>query len=490
MKRIILVLLLLLSASCAKRGLPTGGPEDKTPPTLTLSLPENGETNIPVDARFTLTFSEPVKPTSAERAIFLSPPSGKLTTICRGKQVSITHPPIDKGKTYSLIITDRLADMHGNHLQGNIIITFSTGKTIDTIDVHGRVLAPGRYSILAYRGGKSDIFNRLPDYFSITDTTGSFKMCGLPDRDFVFIALEDKNSNLRLDNGEKVGFFDGEKRCPLNFAPTEPDTTPPKITKAFLYTKKTVALVFSEPVLTGEGFTLKDAYQRLSLDTLFVPIDSIPDHIPPLEGIFDLAGNTLAAETVLVWKETVIEDSIPAFVVAVIPEPKKRITVPDTSFTIIFSKPTETPDISILCDSTNRIKGTVKRISSNRFLFKANSPLPTLSTCKLLVADTSFSFKTAEFNQYGGVLFSSNLTPPYIIVFEGNDTFASCVEHHPKKLHLPGGEYSISAFIDRNGNGRFDKGSFSLPADTPYISDEPITIRPRWTTEDVEFIFK
>jgi len=490
MKRLILILLLLLSVSCGRRGLPPGGPEDKTSPVLILSQPEDGKTNLATDTKLSLTFSEPVNPTSAEKAIFLSPPSGKLTIRCRGKQVSIKHPPLDKGKTYSLIITDRLSDMHRNHLRGNITISFSTGETIDTIDVHGRVLAPGRYSILAYRGEKQDMFGHLPDYFSITDTTGNFKICGLPDRNFVFLALEDKNFNLRLDDGEKIGFFDGEKKCPLNFVPTEPDTTSPRITRAFLYSKKTVALLFSEPVITGEGFTLKDAYQRLSLDTLFVPIDSIADSLPAPDGIFDLAGNLLAVETVSVSKEAVIEDSIPPFVVAVIPEPKKMLIVPDTSFTIILSEPIETVDISILCDSTNRIEGTVEHILSNRFLFKANSPLPPLSSCKLLVADTSFSFKTADFDRYGGILFSSNLTPPYIIVFEGRDTLASFVEHHPKKLPLPGGEYSVFAFIDRNGNGRFDTGSFNLPADIPYISDEPITIRPRWTTEDVEFIFK
>ena len=52
---------------------------------------------------------------------------------------------------------------------------------------------------------------------------------------------------------------------------------------------------------------------------------------------------------------------------------------------------------------------------------------------------------------------------------------------------LPGGEYILQAFIDRNGNKEWDKGK-SLPwtfAEPFYFLPDTIKVRKRWTKEGV-----
>ena len=58
---------------CAVQGPPSGGPVDTIPPAVIETFPSDGETMVPVDLDFLITFSEAMDRTTVESALFISP---------------------------------------------------------------------------------------------------------------------------------------------------------------------------------------------------------------------------------------------------------------------------------------------------------------------------------------------------------------------------------------------------------------------------------
>ncbi|MGB1516593.1 MAG: Ig-like domain-containing protein, partial [Flavobacteriaceae bacterium] len=66
-------LIALLFLQCAKRGNPTGGPEDETPPVLLRAVPKLNATQFSED-RIRLYFDEYVKLNKLKEQLIISPP--------------------------------------------------------------------------------------------------------------------------------------------------------------------------------------------------------------------------------------------------------------------------------------------------------------------------------------------------------------------------------------------------------------------------------
>src|SRR5512143_1145759 len=64
----------LLFLACAQIEPPSGGPEDKTAPTVRGTFPDSGAINVPLADSLVLLFSEPMNRRTVENSFFLSPP--------------------------------------------------------------------------------------------------------------------------------------------------------------------------------------------------------------------------------------------------------------------------------------------------------------------------------------------------------------------------------------------------------------------------------
>lgn len=54
--------------SCAQKGFPPGGPEDRTPPTIVSAFPDSGATGVELGSAMTVLFSEKMNRRSVEAA--------------------------------------------------------------------------------------------------------------------------------------------------------------------------------------------------------------------------------------------------------------------------------------------------------------------------------------------------------------------------------------------------------------------------------------
>ena len=90
LKHYSFLLLVLLLASCANRGIgPQGGPKDETPPEALQSVPENGSVNFKGD-KLEVTFNEYLQLDNVSQHLLMSPPQQTPPDVkVRGKKLIV-----------------------------------------------------------------------------------------------------------------------------------------------------------------------------------------------------------------------------------------------------------------------------------------------------------------------------------------------------------------------------------------------------------------
>ena len=133
---------MIFSHSCANTTTPpSGGPKDTIPPVITEIYPELGMTNVPVKGtKLEVKFNEYVV-VKDPKSLFLSPPLEKAPKFkLKGKGVVIPfESDLDSNKTYTLDLTNAIADNNEGNMFPGFTLVFSTGEKIDSMMVTGLV---------------------------------------------------------------------------------------------------------------------------------------------------------------------------------------------------------------------------------------------------------------------------------------------------------------------------------------------------------------
>ena len=210
---------MMFSYSCANTTTPpSGGPKDTIPPVITEIYPEIGMSNIPRHGtKLEIKFNEYVK-VKDPKSLFLSPPLEKAPKYkLKGKGVVITFEnDLDSNKTYTLDLTDAIADNNEGNLFPGFTLVFSTGETIDSMMVTGIVqdcntLDPIKgATVMLYKDlADSAVFLSRPDAAVKTDDWGFFCLRNVQDTVYRLYAIIDENNNNKYDpETEKVAFVD------------------------------------------------------------------------------------------------------------------------------------------------------------------------------------------------------------------------------------------------------------------------------------------
>ena len=210
---------MIFSHSCANTTTPpSGGPKDTIPPVITEVVPVMGATNVPTKkTKLYLKFNEYVQVKDA-KSLFLSPPLEKSPKYrLKGKGVEISFEgDLDSNKTYTLDVTNAIADNNEGNMFPGFTLVFSTGDRIDSMVVTGLVqdcntLQPLKgATVLLYKDhADSAIFLKRPDAAVKTDDWGFFCLRNIQDTVYRMYALIDENNNNKYDpDAEKVAFID------------------------------------------------------------------------------------------------------------------------------------------------------------------------------------------------------------------------------------------------------------------------------------------
>ena len=210
---------MIFSHSCANTTTPpSGGPKDTIPPVITAVSPYPGSVNVPVHGtKLILEFNEYVT-VKDQKSLFLSPPLEKTPKFkLKGKSVVITfESDLDSNKTYTLDVTNAIADNNEGNWYPGYTLVFSTGNQIDSMVVTGQVLdcntlkpLKGAKVMLYKDHADSAIFLKRPDAAVKTDDWGFFCLRNIQDTLYRVYAIIDENNNNKYDpETEKVAFFD------------------------------------------------------------------------------------------------------------------------------------------------------------------------------------------------------------------------------------------------------------------------------------------
>jgi Bacterial Ig-like domain len=244
----LLSLLIILAGACAKISMPTGGPRDRTPPVVLKTIPEYGAKNFRGKG-ITVTFDEYVKLDNINEKFMVSPPMKKKPRILiKGKSVVVEFAEgLRDSTTYTLYFQDAIRDLNEGNILENYQFVFSTGPVLDSLSVTGNVYnafnldVPEKTMVLLYRNLEDSAVRKLlPDYISLVDSKGYFRINNVSGGKYRLYALTDADNSKNYDNtDEPFAFMNSpvDITSEKNFIPVVKDTTVkknevPKISKS------------------------------------------------------------------------------------------------------------------------------------------------------------------------------------------------------------------------------------------------------------------
>lgn len=215
---IVLVGIVAIFQSCANVGQLKGGAKDTAPPQV---VKEKSTPNLQTNFKkqpIILTFNEWVKLDDAFNQIVVSPPlNERPEVVLKGKKLLFEFPQdevLRENATYTISFGDAIKDITESNPAKSLRFVFSTGNTIDSLVVTGKVVdaitgAPTEGVVLMLYDNLADtvVKKQKPFYFAKTDKEGFAKIENVRPGTFKVFALKDNDLNYLFNQEtEKIGF--------------------------------------------------------------------------------------------------------------------------------------------------------------------------------------------------------------------------------------------------------------------------------------------
>lgn len=209
----------IFSHSCANTTTPpSGGPKDTIPPIVMKMKPAMADTMVKrTKPSIEFTFNEYIQ-VKDPKNLFLSPPQEKPVKFrMKGKTLVLNlENDLDSNQTYTVDISNALADNNEGNPYPGFVLSFSTGNQVDSMYITGiaqdcNSLTPIKGATIMLYKDQSDsaIFKTRPVAAVKTDEWGFFCLRNIEDTVYRVYAITDDNSNNLYDpETEKVAFLD------------------------------------------------------------------------------------------------------------------------------------------------------------------------------------------------------------------------------------------------------------------------------------------
>ena len=190
----VTVCITLFIYSCAAVSPPDGGPEDKIPPELISSYPEEGSLRFK-GGEVKLKFSEYIDEKSIQSAIQISPVLDPPVEIkYNDDEIILLFPEkLLPNQTYVITINRNLKDERKVTIKQSIQIAFSTGDIIDKGEIKGQIYGEENYAVHLWKlknGFVDSIFVTEPLYISEADDSGLFSFKYLSPGEYTLLGLD------------------------------------------------------------------------------------------------------------------------------------------------------------------------------------------------------------------------------------------------------------------------------------------------------------
>ncbi len=494
-----------LFASCAQIGTVSGGDTDVNAPSPLKSTPENASTNFSGN-EISITFDEYFKLVSPAQKIVMIPPHATINISVRKKTLTLSwEDTLNTNTTYSIYLNGAVADI----TEGNDSIyqyVFSTGNELDSIS-YTSFIADARtgdatqdVTLICY-----DSEGRLVS-LGKTHSFGEVSVRYLKPGTYSFIAVEDINNNLEIDNGESVGFPDYRN---LSLDSSMTDSTLIRMFKPKAAPRLRSAK-FISPASVFVGAT-----ETLESSTIFIDGNEIKDNLIQLlerDSVQLFPESITSGHHELVVKSDLFTDTINFRVPRSIDStirisslnnaagiaPSEEVSYKASDRILKIQKDSihlfNVSDSISISDFEVRyeydrlyIKFDRDQIRDVKVTFGKDAVTCSTGTSKPWVNDIVLN----ELRSYGQLMLdhSAYQEPIILELFRGGQLIRAIKVENVKELttvsELPPGDYTINVIVDRNKNGRWDTGDleqFVQPEEIDRYS-EAITVRANWDLE-------
>lgn len=214
----ILTLATLTCIACASIGNPDGGRYDEEPPVVVQCFPKDKSTQND-KKKLSILFNEFVKLENANDKVVVSPPQIEAANVrADGKRIKIDlFDDLLENTTYTIDFSDAIEDNNEGNPMGNYTYSFSTGETIDTMEISGTVLnaedlEPVKGVMVGLYPADSTfsdtLFTTMPmTRVSRTNGSGRFVIKGVKPGKYYAYALKDADGNYIFNQkSEAVGW--------------------------------------------------------------------------------------------------------------------------------------------------------------------------------------------------------------------------------------------------------------------------------------------
>lgn len=229
---LFVLLLVVITYSCANIGTPDGGPYDETPPKFMGGTPQLRAVNVK-SQKFELEFDEFIKLEKPSEKVVISPPQleqPEIKVVGR-KVVGELLDTLKESTTYTIDFSDAIVDNNEGNPMGHFTYTFSTGASIDTMEVSGTVLEASNLEPIKgiqvglHKDLSDSVFTLKPfDRVSRTDSRGHFSIRGVAPGKYRIYALKDGNQNYLFDSKSEMIAFSDSLIIPSSMPSTRQDT--------------------------------------------------------------------------------------------------------------------------------------------------------------------------------------------------------------------------------------------------------------------------
>jgi hypothetical protein len=512
----------LLSASCANRIAPEGGPKDVTPPKLISSQPENFSHSFSGN-EISLQFDENIQLRETDKQILISPlPEEKPEITVNKKLLKLKFKKaLQSHTTYTISFGNAISDIHESNALTGFRFVFSTGTFVDSLSIHGTVtdaftLKPaGEVTVMLYeQPGDSLPYTSLPSYAAQTDASGNFTFENLRASNFKLFALKDKNHNYLYDHPDELIAWTDEpvragdtimhalqliKEVPLKLkllAAASPE--PVKVILAFNKNAE-VELKPKNGTPSWHSYTFNKTGDSLTIWMADTLQDSLNVYLYENNQLFDSVFMALKKPVSVKQRTTGLQPlvvTVPAF------HAGEKI-----SFTVSHPlRQTHHRLIKIKSDSVEAELPSL--IASEGQAFMAAYELMPEKKYELLLLPGAL---TDIYNRSNDtlkiplkILSEKETGSLYVQIKNENDysLLVSLVDEKEQSIrdtvltgrqtavsfqYLSAGVYKLKAVEDSNRNGRWDSGNYlskQKPERVTYFK-EPITIRANWDVEHI-----
>jgi hypothetical protein len=163
----------------------TGTTLDTTRPTVTGTIHTNGQTNVPINTKVGVTFSEAMDPLTVTNVTFTlnrgPKPIKGIITYSNVSAVFIPASDLDYNTVYTVMITTGVKDLAGNALANNYTLSWTTGEVLDTIAPTVDSTSPTNLATeVATNSAITAIFSEMLDPLTVTNITFSLRLGTAP----------------------------------------------------------------------------------------------------------------------------------------------------------------------------------------------------------------------------------------------------------------------------------------------------------------------